>query len=127
MKTGIILLVHGSRLPEAQATLHILKELVAQESHYDLVEGASLQFNQPDLPAALATMAARGMERVVVVPLFLSQGVHMKKDIPDLLAKEQARYPQMDIVMTNNIGAHRKLAEIIMERIQEVSSHAINY
>ncbi|AEG15043.1 cobalamin (vitamin B12) biosynthesis CbiX protein [Desulfofundulus kuznetsovii DSM 6115] len=128
MKTGIILLVHGSRLPEAQATLHLLKELVAQESSYDLVEGASLQFNQPDLPAALATMAARGMKRVVVVPLFLSQGVHMKEDIPEILAREKARYPHMDIVMTGNIGAHRKLAEIIMERIREVSDqHAINY
>ncbi|WP_027357025.1 sirohydrochlorin chelatase [Desulfofundulus thermocisternus] len=121
MKTGIILLAHGSRLPEAQATLQDLKELVARDGSYDLVEGASLQFNQPDLPAALATMSAMGMKKVVVVPLFLSQGIHMKKDIPEILARERTRYPHMDIVMTGHIGAHQKLAEIIIERIQEVN------
>ncbi|MGB9803536.1 MAG: sirohydrochlorin chelatase [Desulfofundulus sp.] len=128
MKTGVILLAHGSRLPEARETLHFLKELVTRESSYDLVEGASLQFNQPDLPAALANMAARGIKKVVVVPLFLAEGVHMKKDIPEILAREKTRYPDMDIVMTSHIGTHRKLAEIVMERIREASNeHAINY
>ncbi|MBE3589072.1 MAG: cobalamin biosynthesis protein CbiX [Thermoanaerobacteraceae bacterium] len=121
MKTGIILLSHGSRLPEAQATLRLLKSMIIQEGAFELVEGASLQFNQPDLPTALAAMAARGMERVVVVPLFLYRGMHVTRDIPDIVAEEQARYPGMDIIVAGNIGADRKLAEIILERIREVS------
>lgn len=120
MKTGIILLSHGSRLPEAQVTLNHMKEMVSQLGNFVLVEGASLQFNQPDLPTALANMAAHRMERVVVVPLFLYKGVHIQSDIPTILAKEKTRYPDMEIIMTNNIGADPKLAEIIMERIREV-------
>lgn len=121
MKTGIILLSHGSRLPEAQITLRQIKEQIIQSGNYELVEGASLQFNQPDLPTVLCAMARCGMQRVVVVPIFIYQGMHMKRDIPAVLAAEQPRYPKMKIVLAKNIGADRKLAEIIMNRIQEVS------
>jgi len=121
MKTGIVLLSHGSRRPEAMTTLHRLKDYIVEKGSFELVEGASLQFNQPDLPAALAAMAGRGAERVIVVPIFIYQGMHMKKDIPEVLAAERVKYPQMEIVLAGNIGADPKLAEIILDRIREVS------
>lgn len=120
LKTGIIVLSHGSRSPEAAITVRKIKEMVAQDSHFDAVEGAALQFNQPDLPAMLGEMASRGMERVVVVPLFLYMGLHMKRDIPEILEEERAKYSQMEIVMTKNIGADKKIAEIVLDRIEEV-------
>lgn len=121
MKTGVIILSHGSRSPEAQITLQKIKDLVVSMSNYDAVEGASLQFNQPDLPAVLAEMAGRGMNRVIVMPLFLYMGMHMKRDIPEILADQRNLYPDMQIDMTANIGVDIKLAEIVLNRIKEVS------
>ncbi|WP_027718529.1 sirohydrochlorin chelatase [Desulfovirgula thermocuniculi] len=121
-KRGVILLCHGSRLPETRRTLERLQEMIGEGKGFAAVKGAFLQFGQPDLPAALAQMSQLGLEQVVVVPLFLVDGVHVKKDIPEILNRERARYPQMEIIMAGHIGAHRKLAEIILERIQEVVS-----
>lgn len=120
MKTGIVLLSHGSRSPEAQVTVQELLEMVKEKSQYYYVGGAALQFNQPDLPAALAEAVSAGSERIIVAPVFLYMGLHMKEDIPEILAEERKKYPQVAIVMTRNIGADIKLADIVLERIGEV-------
>lgn len=120
MKTGIVLLSHGSRAPEAQITVRKLLAQVREGSSFDYVAGASLQFNQPDLPSALELAVSAGVEKIIVVPLFLYMGLHMKKDIPEIIREERQKYPGVQIVMTGNIGADRKLGEIILERIGEV-------
>lgn len=120
MKTGVIVLSHGSRSPEALITVRKLKDMVEEMGNFDAVESASLQFNQPDLPTVLADMAARGMNRVIVMPMFFYMGLHMKRDIPEILAEQRNLYPNMQIVMTANIGADKKLAEIVLDRIGEV-------
>jgi len=120
MKTGVILLSHGSRLPDAQDTLALLVEKVRAGGVFDRVGGAALQFNRPDLPEALAEAVAAGMERVIVAPLFLYMGMHMKKDIPEILDEERKKYPGVRLDMTTNIGADGKLVEILLDRIREV-------
>lgn len=120
MKTGIILLSHGSRLPDAMATLYDLVEQVKAGGGFDYVAGAALQFNRPDLPEAIAQSVSAGVERVIVAPIFLYMGMHMKKDIPEILEEESKKYPQVRFNMTGNIGADRKLAQIMLDRIGEV-------
>jgi sirohydrochlorin ferrochelatase len=120
MKTGIILLSHGSRLPDAQVTLDKLVEQVKAGGNFDYITGASLQFNQPDLPSAVAETVSAGMDRVIVVPLFLYMGMHMRKDIPEIIQDQRKKYPHVRMDMTGNIGADRKLAEILLDRIGEV-------
>lgn len=120
MSTGIILLSHGSRLPEAQATVRAIRDLVVAAGSYELVEIAALQFNQPDLPAALKTVIEAGATKVIIMPLFLYQGLHMQKDIPDILKEQGALYPHVKITVTDNIGADPLLAEIVLKRIREV-------
>ncbi|MHB8158356.1 MAG: sirohydrochlorin chelatase, partial [Desulfocucumaceae bacterium] len=115
MKTGIVLLSHGSRSPEAQVTVLELLDLVKEKSHFDYVAGAALQFNQPDLPAALAETVAAGVERVIVAPVFLYMRLHMKEDIPEILEEERKKYPGVEIIMTRNIGADKKLADIVLD------------
>lgn len=122
MKTGIIILSHGSRLPEAQATLQRITAMVSAgvEERF-IVEGAALQFNQPDLPAAIARVVEKGARQVVVVPLFLYLGLHMQRDIPEILAEERNRYPGVQISMAEHIGADPRLLDIIMDRVREAS------
>ncbi|MFZ5643981.1 MAG: sirohydrochlorin chelatase [Bacillota bacterium] len=120
MKTGVIMLSHGSRSPEAQVTVNELLEMVREKSNFDYVAGAALQFNQPDLPTALADAVSAGMEEVIVAPIFLYMGLHMKEDIPEILEEEKKKYPHVKIKMTRNIGADRKLADIVLDRIGEV-------
>ncbi len=120
MKIGIILLSHGSRLPDAQDVLGGLVEQIRSAGDFSHVTGASLQFNRPDLPAAVAETVSAGVDRLIVVPLFLYMGMHMKKDIPEIVEEERKKYPRVRIDLAGNIGADRKLAEILLDRIREV-------
>ena len=120
MKTGIILLSHGSRLPDAQKTLNELVNQVTLMGHYDTVIGSALQFNQPDLQTAISIMVSEGLKKVVVVPLFLYMGVHMKEDIPKIIQEERQKHPQVQIEIAGNIGADKRLTEILLDRIGEV-------
>jgi sirohydrochlorin ferrochelatase len=47
-------------------------------------------------------------------------GLHMKEDIPEILEEERKKYPGVEILMTRNIGADNKLAQIVLDRIGEV-------
>ncbi|WP_347491034.1 CbiX/SirB N-terminal domain-containing protein [Desulfoscipio sp. XC116] len=118
-ETGVIILSHGSRLPEAQAALQDITCIVASKATEDfLIESASLQINQPDLPTAIARIVKRGAKRVVVVPLFLYPGLHIQKDVPEIIAAQSNIYKDISITMSEHIGADPRLQEIIMDRVR---------
>lgn len=119
MKIGVILLGHGSRLPEAQSSIHKMVDMVTSTvGDGFLVESAALQFNQPDLPAAIARIVKRGAKQVVVVPLFLYWGQHMQRDVPDTLAAEKLKYPGIEFTMSEYIGADPRILDIIIDKIR---------
>lgn len=119
---GIILLSHGSRLPEAQATSQqIAAALTKALGDKYIVEGAALQFNQPDLPTAIEKVIQAGAQKIVVAPIFLYPGLHIQRDIPEIIEEHKNKYPGVEISMTRHIGADRRLMEIMLDRIKEVS------
>lgn len=121
MKNAVVILGHGSKANEALDILKKYGEMVKLAGQFDIVEIASLQFNQPDLPAALKTVINMGAKRVVIVPLFLYNGIHVQEDIPALLAEEQAKNAGIEFVLTDNLGLDKRIVDIVLERIREVS------
>lgn len=121
MKKAIIVLGHGSKAPQALETLKKYGEMVQAASGAEIVEVASLQFNKPDLPEALETVIKKGADRVVIVPLFLYNGIHMQEDIPAVIAEEKAKNPSVEIVLADNLGADNRIVEIVIDRIKGVS------
>lgn len=97
-EVAIALLGHGSPDP---AWVHPLEQIAAR-----------LRVLAPAVPVALATLehgpaldvvvadlAARGVRRVTVVPVFLSGGGrHLRRDVPELVARVQRDRP--DLVVT---------------------------
>ncbi|NTW04766.1 MAG: cobalamin biosynthesis protein CbiX [Peptococcaceae bacterium] len=120
MKTGVIILGHGSRSEDAQVILDNLVNQIKDRGIYYYVEGAMLQFNQPDLALAISEAIGKNVEKVIVVPLFIFNGIHMKEDIPEILEQERVKYPDIEIELAGNIGADSRIAEILLDRIKEV-------
>lgn len=120
MTTAIILLGHGSRLPEAQATLNSYRAMIAGSGLYNLVEAASLQFNKPVLEETVAAAVAKGAGRVIVAPIFLYQGMHIQHDIPEIITAMREKHPGVEFLLAGSIGADQRLADIILDRIKEV-------
>lgn len=121
MKTAIIILGHGSKAPQALETLRKYGEMVKLASQSEILEVASLQFNKPDLPEALESVIGQGAEKVVIVPLFLYNGIHMQEDIPAVIAEEKAKNPSVEIILAENLGTDSRIVDIVLDRIKGVS------
>src|SRR5436309_2644111 len=87
VKTGVIVFAHGSRVESAnQAVRNVARELAATTGREHVV-AAFLELGTPDMDAAAADLAALGIERIVVVPYFLTLGLHLERDLPRLVER----------------------------------------
>ncbi len=119
MKTGLIILGHGSKAPEATQTLAEVTAMVRERVSYDLVEYASLQISKPPLGEVVEKMAAEGVEKIVVMPFLIAAGVHVKTDIPEELSALSKKHPGLQLHLTGPLGADSRLAEIVVDRVKE--------
>jgi sirohydrochlorin cobaltochelatase len=81
---GLVLFAHGARDARWREPFDRLKAAVAQ-GHGGPVELAFLEAMEPDLIAAAQRLKMAGAQRIVVVPLFLGSGGHLREDLPALL------------------------------------------
>ena len=122
-KTGAIILAHGSR--NGREVSEILGEISRKvkeclPSHMKLV-WAAMQFNHPNLKEAINILVREGVERVVIMPYFLFEGIHVTKDIPDLVNDIKQTYPEVEFVLAKTLGVAEPLINLVVSRIQEVA------
>ena len=79
---AIILFAHGARDPEWAAPFGLIQQQLQAARPDVLVLVAFQEFMAPSLDAAVAQSAAQGAQRIVLVPLFMAQGGHLKRDVP---------------------------------------------
>ena len=69
-----------------------------------LVEVAYLEHLEPSIEQAARRLAKLGAISIVVIPLFLGRGGHLRIDAPRLIAAAQAALPGVVIVMAPSAG-----------------------
>ena len=89
MSTGLVLFCHGARDARWREPFDLLRAMIEQR-FTGPVELAFLESMSPDLNAACMSLVEREAERIVVVPLFLGTGGHLRRDLPPLIAAAQA-------------------------------------
>jgi len=80
-----------------------------------LVELCFLELMSPSLAEAVNALAGRGLRRITVVPLFLAQGGHLKRDLPGIISEVQAAHRELRIDVTSAIGDSAQLIEAIAD------------
>ncbi|WP_010249627.1 sirohydrochlorin chelatase [Acetivibrio cellulolyticus] len=116
---GILILAHGSR---EKSTENTLQEVVGNlKGIYceDVIETAYLQFSSLDLKAGLDNLREKGISDIVVIPYFLFDGVHIREDIPKEIDDYLKENSNVRITMGKTLGADKRLAEILADRIRE--------
>lgn len=73
---------------------------------------------EPGLAEGLQRAARLGLERMVVFPYFLFDGVLVKR-IYAAADELQARYPELEVLKAGYLGAHDDVAAVFLERAQE--------
>jgi sirohydrochlorin ferrochelatase len=119
MNTAILLMAHGSRIPEANDAAREIAERVKQMTQFDIVEVSFREQHLPNIQQGVDACVAQGAQRILLVPYFLYMGAHVLEDLPEELEQAKARYPNVEMVLGKHLGVHQKLAEIVVERIAE--------
>jgi sirohydrochlorin cobaltochelatase len=95
LKEGIVLFAHGSRDPAWAAPFRAIQAKTARARPDLEVELAFLELMQPTLEDAVDALCARGHEDVIIAPLFMAQGAHLKRDLAQIVAALRARHPNV--------------------------------
>ena len=123
MKTALLLIAHGSRNAEANDDLFALVEDLRKDGTYAIVEAAFLELATPTIDAAAQTCVGLGATRVVLVPYFLSAGVHVRRDLQAHRERLATAHPGVGFLLAEPIGRHPLVREIVLQRANE-SEHA---
>ncbi len=118
MKTSsqaIILFAHGARDPQWALPFQVIRRQLQAARPDAQVELAFLELMAPSLEAAVAQSAAQGAKRIVLVPLFLAQGGHVKQDLPRLVGKISDQHPQLEFQVLSAIGDAPEILQAITD------------
>ncbi|QDN98256.1 sirohydrochlorin chelatase [Streptomyces sp. S1A1-8] len=112
----LVLVAHGSRDPRALSTVRTLIERVRELRPHLSVHLGHIELNEPLLADTLASLDAEGAaDGAVLVPLLLSRGYHVKRDIPEAAAA----VPGLRARVAAPLGPHPLLVETLYERLVE--------
>jgi precorrin-8X/cobalt-precorrin-8 methylmutase len=125
-EVGIIILIHGSRGAKAvleipQTLRKVVSNIRAQLPSGVKIIGAALQFNHPDLEEAIESLAANGLQKIVIVPYFLFPGRHVTEHIPQHIDKLRERFQETDFIVTNTFESDEHFIYQVMKRIREAA------
>lgn len=117
--TAIVIFAHGSSIESANDSVRLIAESVRRDGGFDLVEPAFLEQGVPDLPAAVAAVIEHGATRVIVVPYFLTLGIHLQRDLPKIVAGLARMHRGVEIRVAPPLDGHPALGAILKERAKE--------
>jgi len=122
MNTGVILLGHGSRREEANDEIRQIAKMIQDGDKAGCYEVAFLSFADPSLTEAAEDLIAKGVDNIIVMPIFLVTGNHIKRDIPSKLLLLKTSHPEVKFVMAKHFGAHPEIVKIVQDRILSASN-----
>jgi sirohydrochlorin ferrochelatase len=121
-RTAVLLIAHGSREPAANDDLKSLAGRLASSGKYRIVEACFLELSEPDIPSAGARCVALGATRVLLIPYFLSAGVHLRRDLTAARDELCRRFAGVEFWLGPPLGPHPLLDELVESRIKELDA-----
>jgi len=118
MPRAILLIAHGSRSATANDDLHHVADLLRQREH-PIVVASFLELAEPNIEAGGRECVRLGADEVVMVPYFLSAGVHVRRDLTAARQGLSEVFPAVPFVLAEPLGRHPLLVEIVEERMRQ--------
>ncbi|KUG19372.1 sirohydrochlorin cobaltochelatase [hydrocarbon metagenome] len=123
----MLLVGHGSKLPYNKELIETTAALIARRSDEYIVKPGFMSINTPTVEEQLNAFRHEDIDLLVVVPLFLAKGIHINKDIPEILGLPadarkgtfQINGGTVPLVYANPIGSDPLLAELMLKNAEE--------
>lgn len=119
MKT-ILLFAHGARDPEWARPLERLAVAVKLRAPACVVRLAFLEFMTPTLGEGINEAVQMGSTDILVVPVFLAQGGHVKRDLPQIVDAARLLHPAANIRLCPALGE----SDVVIDAMAEVVTSA---
>jgi sirohydrochlorin ferrochelatase len=120
--TAYIVFAHGSSVESANEAVRAVSHAAAGRGGWKLYETAFLGGGRPNLEEAATKMAADGATEIVVIPYFLTSGLHLERDLPALIAEIRRTHPEIQIRATEPLDGHPGLIDAVLDRAGQVNS-----
>jgi sirohydrochlorin cobaltochelatase len=101
---GVVLFAHGARDPRWAEPFERVRAVVVAQRPTTPVALAYLELMEPDLDGAIDRLVAAGCGAVTIVPLFLGQGSHLRRDLPARVDAVRARLPSIALRVADAAG-----------------------
>lgn len=120
MSTAVVLFAHGARDPEWAMPFRRIEQRLRGARPHAVIRLAFLEFMLPGLPQTIDDVIAAGAQRVMVVPLFMAPGGHLKHDVPRLIVAAQKQHPGVDILLKPTIGEVDDITDAIANWVESL-------
>lgn len=116
---AIIVLAHGSSDPQWREPIDAVVRAIRQRQPGRLCVCAFIQHTAPLLGDAVVTLLAeaacqkREVAHIRIVPLFLGLGLHVRQDLPELLAQMQTAHPGVVFSMQAAVSEDARLIDTL--------------
>lgn len=117
METGIIILGHGSRRPEVGESFRILVDRIRERVSDAAVVPAFFSLGTPTLSGQVGELVEGGATRIVIMPYFLYNGVHVETDIPALVARLEQKFPHVRFTVLPTLENDPGLEDLLVGRV----------
>jgi sirohydrochlorin ferrochelatase len=118
-RIGIVVFGHGSSVASANDAVRAVAANAARDGSWPLYETAFLECD-PKLDAAVEALARSGAEEVLVLPYFLTLGIHLQRDLPKIVDELTNRF-RIAIRVTPPLDGHPGLGKMLVDRAVEAT------
>ncbi len=117
--TGYIVFAHGSSIESANEAVRVVARQAAERGGWQIFEAAFLEGGSPNLADAAARLIVRGAKRLVILPYFLTLGLHLQRDLPRLIDPIKREYPEVEIQTAAPLDGHPAMIDALLDRAME--------
>ncbi|MHC4986144.1 MAG: sirohydrochlorin chelatase, partial [Planctomycetota bacterium] len=116
---ALVLLAHGSRDPAWRSWFEQLASSLDVSLGRGRVRAAYLQFSSPTLLEAVTSAAEEGFRQIAVLPVFISAGGHVMKDVPAQVAAVEEQWSSLEITILPRIGEYKEFEQLVRQIVQK--------
>jgi len=120
--TVLLGVAHGSKDPASQEVVRDLLARTAARRPGLRTEAAFVDNASPSIRASFASLAAEGVDDVVVLPLLLTPASHSKTDVAASVRAGRIAHPRMRLRYGRPLGPHPVLVDVLARRLSEAGA-----
>ena len=117
-KRAILLISHGSRLPETKKEIICLRNVLKKVFPAAIFVYAFLEIEKPSIPEGILRCIKRGAGKIIILLNFLNSGRHVDHDIPRIVGEYKKKYPDIKFRISKPLGLHRRIPELFIDLIR---------